>query len=126
MHVLAFAKCCDGVEMFMRESAPDEITMLIAESRPAIERELKSFLRVFKSAEAMRQQQFELSEFNPYEKIHESVYFAIKDESRALQLADMCTFFIRAHAAKTPHSEGFYKMLEPQMLFIPKDATEPA
>lgn len=123
MHSLAFARCCDGVEMFMRNCAPDEITMLIAEARPAIERSLKSLLLIFKSADAMKLNQFEPGEFTPYERIRESVYFGIKDESRALQLADMCSFLLRAHASKTSHTEKYYKLLEPQMLYVRK-ATE--
>ena len=55
--------------MFMRTCAPDEITMLIAEARPAIERTLKSALLIFKSAEAMELNQFEAGEFTPYQKI---------------------------------------------------------
>ena len=47
MHTLAFAHCCDGVEMFMRTCAPDEITMLIAEARPAIERDSEVSLANF-------------------------------------------------------------------------------
>ena len=123
MHTLAFATCCDGVEMFMRECAPDEITMLIAEVRPAIEMSLKSALLIFKSAEAMKLNDFPQREFTPYEKIRESVYFAIKDESRPLQLADTCCFFLRARASKTPHTERYYKMLKPQMLYVPIAAT---
>ena len=126
MHTVTFARCCDGVEMFMRKCAPEEITMLIAEARPAIERSLKSALLIFKSADAMKLNEFEQGEFTPYEKIREIVYFAIKDESRALQLADTSCFFLRAHAAKTPHTERYYKMLSPQMLYVPMAATEPA
>lgn len=118
MHSLAFAQCCDGVEMFMRKCAPEEIAMVIAENRPAVERTLKSLLLIFKHAEAMKLNEFEPGEFTPYQRIRESVYFAIKDESRALQLADMCCFFLRAHASKTPHTEKYYKMLEPQMLYV--------
>jgi hypothetical protein len=119
MHTLAFAHCCDGVEMFMRTCAPDEITMLVAEARPAIERTLEVNLANFKSTEAMELNQFEAGEFTPYQKIRERVYFAIKDESRALQLADTCCFFLRARASKTPHTEHYYKMFEPQMLYVP-------
>jgi hypothetical protein len=67
--------------------------MLIAEARPAIEMSLKSILLIFKSAEAMKLNEFPQGEFTPYERIRESVYFAIKDESRPLQLADACCFF---------------------------------
>ncbi len=111
--------------MFMRKCAPDEITMLIAEARPAIERALKSALLIFKSAEAMKLNEFEPGEFTPYENIRESVYFAIKDESRALQLADTCCFFLRAHASRTPHTERYYQMLAPQMLYVLGAAKEP-
>ncbi len=125
IHTIAFAQCCDGVEMFMRRCAPDEITMLIAEARPAIEMSLKSILLIFKSAAAMKLNEFPQGEFTPYERIRESVYFAIKDESRPLQLADTCCFFLRAHASRTPHTERYYKMLEPQMLYVPNAATAP-
>jgi hypothetical protein len=126
IHTVTFARCCDGVEMFMRKCAPDEITMLIAEARPAIERSLKSVLLIFKNSDAMKLNEFEPGEFTPYEKIRESVYFSIKDESRALQLADTCCFFLRAYAAKTPNTERYYKILLPQMLYVPTAPTDPA
>ena len=121
MHTVAFAQCCDGIEMFLRECTDQEIAILIAEVRVKVQRELKSFLAIYKNAEAMRKSEFEIGQYNPYERIRESVYFSMKDEARGVQLADVCNFFIRGHLTKHQHNARFYDVLAPVMVWHNKE-----
>ena len=61
----------------------------------------------------------------PLQRIRGSVQFADKGESRPLQIADMCAFFIRAHLRRHPEAEQFYEKLKRWMIVLPKGEESP-
>ena len=59
-------------------------------------------------------------ELLPLERIRNSVLFAEKGESRPLQIADTCAFFIRGHLRGREQAEPFYQQIKPWMSVLPK------
>ena len=53
MHVLAFAQCCEGIEMFLRECTEIEITILVAEDKDKMRKHLKDCVALLRSRPAM-------------------------------------------------------------------------
>ena len=49
MHVLAFAECCEGIEMFLRECTETEITILVAEDKDKMRKHLKDCVALLRS-----------------------------------------------------------------------------
>lgn len=56
-------------------------------------------------------------EWFPFVIIKDTVHFARKNESRALQVADACTFILRGHFLNRKHNDRFYKVLKPQLIW---------
>jgi hypothetical protein len=52
----------------------------------------------------------------PFRNIRDTVHCARKEESRHLQLADACTFFIKGHLNQQVVGDPFYSELRPQLL----------
>jgi hypothetical protein len=114
-HTVAFGRCCMWVERFMRMTWPNEITILIAEDRDKVRAELKEAIAVFRNPAAVLHLQLDEDWF-PFRKIKDTVHFAKKSESRALQVADTCTFIVRGNMLKKPHNDRFFSVLRPQIV----------
>lgn len=117
-HIDVFARFCETVERYMREFAPDEVTLLIFEDRDTIR-------EITKHAHAMFRDSNRVSAFGsnlyyfPFSKIRDTIHFARKKESRHLQVADACTFIIKKALMKDKIIWPFYQLIKPQMLVIP-------
>lgn len=49
--------------------------------------------------------------------LFDDIYFGNSKNSRGLQLADLCVYFIARHHAGKPDSEGFYNIIKDQIAF---------
>ena len=103
----------------MREAASDEITVLIGEDNDAIHAVAKMAHQHYRDPNWVKETAHLLTYF-PFERIRESVHFAKKSESKALQIADMCTFIIKRRLMNDPHIGPLYEALEPMMVVLPK------
>jgi len=112
------ARLCESVEKFMREIAPDEITLLIAEDRDSIRQRLKSAHSMYRDTVLMQQIDPRLVYF-PFSHIRDTIHFAKKNESAHLQVADVCTFVIKRRLMKCPHITPLFNAIKPQMLVLP-------
>jgi hypothetical protein len=118
-HAVAFVECSLVIEEHMREAWPDEVAQLVAEDNDqarAVIRDAHAFLR---SPRDLARQGVH-SELLPLRKIRNSVHFAEKSESQALQLADVCTFFVRGRLSGHPHATRFYEAFRPWLVVLPK------
>jgi hypothetical protein len=115
-HTVAFGHCCMGIERFMRMTFPNEITILIAEDRDKVRKALKDAISVFRNPPAVAQLGLD-PEWFPFVIIKDTVHFAKKSESRALQVADACSFILRGHFLKRKHNDRFYKVLKPNLIW---------
>jgi hypothetical protein len=61
-------------------------------------------------------------EIFPLKKIRDTLHFAKKDESRHLQLADLCSFVTRGHLTKHPHNPRFFEPLKGNFILSPEEA----
>lgn len=114
-----YARFCESIEMFMREAASDEITVLIGEDNDAIHAVAKMAHQHYRDPNWVKETAPLLTYF-PFERIRESVHFAKKPESKALQIADMCTFIIKRRLMNDPRIGPLYEALEPMMVVLPK------
>jgi hypothetical protein len=83
-----------NIEKFMRLA-------FIAEDREKVRVSLKQAVTAFRNPLAVHQLGLH-PEFFPFIKIRDTVHFAKKDESRHLQVADICTFVMRGLSKKNP------------------------
>lgn len=49
--------------------------------------------------------------------LHDDMYFGDSKFSLGIQLADLCAFFIAKHLEQKAESEGFYRLIEKQIVF---------
>jgi hypothetical protein len=118
-HALAFARCTIILERTMRQVWPGEIAQLVAEDHALARQYIKQVHSLFRNPSQLGDD-YPHRDFLPLSRIRGSVQFAEKDESRPLQLADTCAFFIRGHLEKHPRAEEFYKLIAPHLLVLPK------
>jgi len=122
----AMVRFCESVERFMRESAPDEITMLIAEDRDTVRQLLKQWHIVYRDKDLVAGLLGPRLTYFPFERIRDTIHFAKKDESRHLQLADLCTFIFKRRLLKDEHIRPFYAAIKPRLITLPADEDEMA
>ena len=121
----AMARFCEKVEQFMREAAPDEITMLVAEDRDSIRLLLQNSHAMYRDPEQVAAINPKLLYF-PFDRIRDTIHFAKKDESRHLQIADLCTFIFKRRLLKDEHVRPFYAAIKPQLMTLPLGEDEKA
>jgi len=114
-----YARFCESIEYFMREVASEEITLLIGEDNSAIRAVAKMAHQHYRDPKWISENAPLLTYF-PFERIRESVHFAAKPESKALQIADMCTFIIKKRLMNDPYVGPLYEALEPMMVVLPR------
>jgi Protein of unknown function (DUF3800) len=123
IHAHSFLHFIAQLETFMRENAPDEVAMLIAEDRPEVRSIVKFTHGIFRGRGPKQlQASFEqiknrlLGRLMPLEKIIETVHFVQKRESSLLQIADLCAFAIKRNMMKAKHWERLYTPLHDQVI----------
>lgn len=122
LYLDCYARFCETVEHFMREVADDEVTLLIGEDNDAIRSMVKAAHQSFRDAKWVDSTNPLLTYF-PFEKIREGVHFSPKPESKALQIADVCTFVIKRRLMNDPHVTAFYDLLKPWMIVHPESGS---
>ena len=112
LHGIALTMMCCTVEEFMRD-LDDEITILLMEWNDAVVHTTRELIATAKK--------FHVNDDPfPFRKIKETVLFAKKHESPCLQLADICTFFVKKRLVRDSYARPFYAYLKPQLLVLPK------
>jgi hypothetical protein len=103
-HGLAYMLCISRVEEYMQtEGQENEIAMLIAEDGASAKKYVKDAQRIFRDpSDEMMNSIFK--KLLPVRHIRETVYFAGKEDSPLLQVADAYAFSIRRHLAGLKHS----------------------
>jgi hypothetical protein len=122
-HVMAFTECSLVTEMFMHECT-NEITVIIAEDRDVVRRAVKEAHAMYRNPAEIKKYGLDKNPLLPFRHIRDTVHWAKKEESRHLQLADACTFFILGILNKRVLGEPFYSELRP-MLLVFRDADGP-
>jgi len=115
-HSLAFAACTIHIEEMMRSIWSGEVAQIVAEDNNQVRRHLKGVNELFRNPDG----KLYPNNFLPLRNIRGPVHFANKDESRPLQLADLCAFVIRGHLAKHPKNGPLYDLIRQMMLVFPK------
>jgi hypothetical protein len=123
-HAVAFSTCTLVVEKLMREVWPDEIAQLVAEDNDHAQATVRSVHASYRNPRDPMYSEID-HELLPHQRIRGSVQFAGKSESRPLQVADMCAFFIRGHLNGRSNAERFYDRLKRRMIVLPKGEKSP-
>jgi hypothetical protein len=119
LHAMAFVNASLVVERTMRQLWKEEVALLIAEDRDRVKAQIKEmqlFLQNPKKIILLEKD----ADCLPLVKIRDTVHFAKKRESKALQIADICAFVLRGHLSGHPKNKPLYAALRPWMLAHPK------
>ena len=104
----------------MREVAPDEVALLIAEDRDSIRARLKQAHALYRDHNRMRKINPLLTYF-PFHHIRDTIHFAKKNESAHLQIADVCAFIIKKRLMGDTHIGPHFEEIKPVLLVFPTD-----
>ena len=111
-HLAAYSICVATAEAYMRENTEEcEVALVIAENNDDTRQFVKhgnDFLRWSDKIEEMPKT---LQNYIPMIRIRDTVHFANKLQSPALQMADICAFIIMRYLAQSPNSDRFYRTL---------------
>jgi len=121
---IAFSACEMEAEELMRVTYQDEVAQIIAEDNEHARKLIREAHNSYRDASHPKWEggTFE-TDIIPFRHIHNGVLFAAKAESPALQVADMCAFFIRARLRRQRHSDPYFEQLKPWMFKLPKGET---
>lgn len=123
-HTMAFIGCVVGIEMLMRSRYPKEVCHLVAENNTetrAAVRKAHNFLKTKESIETLPPN---IRGVLPLQHIVDTVFFADKAESSALQLADACAFAIRRHLERRDDAAEYYGILIPALISRPSSPSD--
>ena len=118
-HAVVFSACTFVIDRLMREVWPTEIVQLVAEDHEHARATIREVHALFRDQDRILREEL-TDEMLPLRRIRNSILFANKQESRPLQAADACAFFIRGHLRAHPEAERFYETLKEQMIVLPK------
>lgn len=90
----------------------EELVILIADD---CDKKVRDSLQ--KSFRNLRPHPRQKRESAPLFHFHDDMYFGDSRYSLGIQLADLCSYFIARHLAGDAVIEGFYKMIEPHIVF---------
>ncbi len=120
-HVTAFMSCAMQVERWMRRMAAQEVCLLIIEDN----QQAKKLITDTQLAYQDRHLIAELSERErknfPFRKIKEAHLFALKGQSKVLQLADFCAYVLKRHLMGDPRYARFFDPMREQLAVHPSD-----
>jgi hypothetical protein len=117
-HGLAYLTMTVCLERVCRNVWPDEYIIMIAEDRQSVKTAIKELHAMLRSPTALERDAIH-REYLPLKKIKDTTHFASKPESRHLQLADVCAYFIRAYMAGSHRHIPFYGVIRELMLDRP-------
>ena len=107
MQSMAFSVCALKIDNWMRQFAPKEKLLWIADNTTSDEL-MKHGLKLWQK-DAM----FADIPTSKFEHVMDTIYFGHSHQSRGLQLADACNFVIRHHIARKAEIEPFYRLIQP-------------
>lgn len=119
-HAICFSLCLLEIEEKMRAVWPDEVAQLIAEDNQHVHDAIDGVHELFRHPKRIKPARKDLIELLPLQRIRNPVLHANKTQSRPLQLADACAFFIRGYLSGHPKAEQFYAPLRDWMFVLPK------
>jgi Protein of unknown function (DUF3800) len=119
IHAVTFAACSLLAERIMRKWWPSEVAQLVSEDNDQARATIKEVQALFRNGADLKRNNIDV-DCLPLTRIRGSVHFAVKSESKPLQLADVCAFFIRGHLAGHPKNAQFYDVLKRWMIVLPK------
>jgi hypothetical protein len=95
-HAMAYMECFAAIETYMRNFAPNELAMVIAEDHPTMKKYLQDIHQDFvgKLENPIKNVHRDII---PIRHIHGTINFAEKNQSALLQIADTFAFIIRRH-----------------------------
>ena len=107
---IAFMLAATGVETLMREWHPSEKALWIADETRA---------RVLMKPSLKTYQQRALlptEKATQFSHIMDTVYFGDSKESRFIQLADVCSFFLKQHHMSNISAEPYYQLIKEYLI----------
>lgn len=123
IHASALLICALAVEEWIRLSAPSENAILFAENTDRVKRVIKNVHRHAKNPawadNFVAQHSSRNAGLLPLTHIIDTVHFVEKHDSRLLQVADICAFFIKRQLNGKSDAAPFYERLRSQMWRYP-------
>lgn len=119
--MMAHAVCVLGVEHGTRITSTDEVVQLVVENSAEMRQHVSNLDKVMRHPRALEILNLTsgqgLAAFNllPLQRIRNSVHFAAKEDSRVLQLADVCAYIIRGNYVGGKNHKALYEVLEPSV-----------
>jgi len=107
-HAIAFAKAETAIGRHTRESSPNETRTVVAEDNGRMKQAVETAL-------SRRRTQGEIAPAGAPHAPATTAPFAARAESRPLQLAEMCAFFILRRLTRQQSSQPFFEALTPQL-----------
>jgi hypothetical protein len=104
-----------NIERWMHVYANGEVAMIVLEKNPSLQRLTRELHAIMKRTEITEMNQVDNIRVSPFSRIRESVHFAEKNESRLLQLADVCAFVLKRKAMGGSDADRFFEPLRPQI-----------
>ena len=77
----------------------------------------KSKAAIQRSFRKMRKHYRRTAEKSKLKRLHDEMYFGDSKYSLGIQLADLCSYFIARHMDGDAATEGFYKLIEPHIVY---------
>jgi Protein of unknown function (DUF3800) len=102
-HAAAFSRCELAAEKSLRQMPQDELAMIVAEDTDRIKKQVKWMHRFLRDGDRLSKSgsEFAKSPLLPLVRIVDTPHFASKEDSKLLQVADVCAFLtMRALNAK--------------------------
>lgn len=117
--VLSAVRCTIGVERYMRQrtDAGEVATMIYEnnnESKKLI-KEVHEALKLQFFSDAPPLQGWQLKDFLPITRVVDTAYFAEKEETSILQVADACAFAIRRFLSRLENGDAWFDLLRDRL-----------
>lgn len=116
IHAMAIIQCEIGVELWMRNNAPDEIVHIIAEDNKDVRQAAREAHVLLKDGPRLAREGVQNPLIFPFVKIWDGLQFASKEESKALQVADVCAWAMRRFFKSLDNGARFYGPLRPMII----------
>jgi len=135
---MAFRSCAVGLDRWLSKTLNDQYTGTLNEPG-AVERFMGDDVVLFivddstSKSKATMQQSFRNMKASVFEDldhdgklyhVHDDMYFGDSKFSVGIQLADLCSYFIARHLDNDASVDGFYKIIEPRIVYsrlMPKE-----
>ncbi len=133
--VIGSSICLLSIERYMRRlcaqySAPEqqEVATLVYENNDQARRLIRAthnYLKDNENIEHLKRTFTNWQEFFPIEKIAETAFFAEKDESSVLQVADAVAFAIARKLKNADHCDYLFEPLDKRLIVRPRSFGDP-